>query len=248
VDLSFVDVAHPFQATNYVVALGLGSPGSWTASVASKSASSVRIAFWGLDGLRLDPTVQPTFDVTVTHPADASFVASPIVVVPLVGTPTPPTGSLSTLALLNCGGPTIGPWKEDVTNSMLFEPGSRDGDQSNTTDIYRTARWAPGGGVGYAFPAKPNRSYIFRLHFAEMFFQGVGQRVIVVRMGATVASLVNVLTGIDVIAEVGARFIGVVRTAPFFTGATGTGILMRVTASVDAGAIAALEMYDMGPA
>jgi hypothetical protein len=72
-------------------------------------------------------------------------------------------------------------------------------------DMYRTCRWGP----AFDYPLTglvPGQEYLLRLHWAELDFEGAGERVFEVRVDGSV-----VLDQVDVVAETGGRRRAMVR-------------------------------------
>jgi hypothetical protein len=87
----------------------------------------------------------------------------------------------------------------------------------------------------------PGNSYTLRLAFSEDYFEAAGGRLTNVDVNG-----VRVISSLDVFALAGAKFTPAVQTVTV-TASTAT-MTVRVSPQYDNGVLAALEVFDMGPA
>jgi hypothetical protein len=114
------------------------------------------------------------------------------------GPPPPPTG-----LQINSGGPATGSWTadEDFTGGTTVTT-TKTVDTSGVTNpapeaVYQSNRY---GTFSYAVPGlTAGKSYTVRLHFAETYWSGVGQRIFNVSINGQ-----QVLTNFDIVAAAGA--------------------------------------------
>jgi hypothetical protein len=143
-------------------------------------------------------------------------------------TPTAPAYSA-----FNCGGPSLGAYQADV----FFDTGNAyiTGNTINTNGlvapapmaVYQSQRY---GNVTYAFTyLAPNTSYKLRLHFAEVYWTSVGQRVFNVLVNG-----VQVLTNFDIIAASGAAYRGNIQEFDAISDQTGRVAVQLVTVTDNA--------------
>jgi hypothetical protein len=166
----------------------------------------------------------------------------------LSSTPTPQPGVtvnlLQTKALLNVGG--------DVRGNYQADPGPANGstqtafnydhpiDLSGVVDpapqaVYQSNRY--GGSFKYTIAGlKPNAPHLIRLHFAELFWSGQGQRLFDVWINGQ-----QVLSNYDIFARAGGAFRAVVESFTATADANGT-ITLSFSASVDNAQINGIEV------
>lgn len=148
--------------------------------------------------------------------------------VPVSATPTAPAYSA-----FNCGGPTLGAYQADA----FFDVGNSytTGNAIDTNGlvapapmaVYQSQRY---GNVTYAFTyLAPNTSYKLRLHFAEVYWTSVGQRVFNVLVNG-----VEVLTNFDIIAASGAAYRGNIQEFNAISDKTGRVAVQLVTVTDNA--------------
>src|SRR4029077_11116789 len=144
------------------------------------------------------PTVSPTPTPTATATATATATTTPTSSQTPTATPTPtPTASI----IINCGGPvyldSAGQlWSADmdfVGGSTFLTTQSITGTSDPT--LYQTERYGPT--LTYNIPVI-NDTYTVTLYFAEIYFNGPGQRVFDVSMEGQ-----TVLQNFDIWAVVG---------------------------------------------
>jgi hypothetical protein len=150
-------------------------------------------------------------------------------------TPTAPAYSA-----FNCGGPALGTYLADA----FFDTGNT---YATTTAINTNGLSAPApmavyqsqryGNVTYAFSyLSPYTSYRVRLHFAEVYWTTVGQRVFNVLLNG-----VQVLTNFDIIAAAGASFQGNIQEFIAISDSTGR-ITVQIVTVVDNASINGIEL------
>jgi len=151
----------------------------------------------------------------------------------------PPTQTTAVVRI-NAGGsaytdPSGNVWAADSGSNggYIYAPG-RTVTNTTTPVLYQSQRWWDQQPLTYTF-AVANGNYNVKLKFAELYFSGAGQRVFSIAInGATVAS------NFDIVAQAGGPLRAVDKTFP--VSVTGGSISIRMTASVDAPAINAIEI------
>lgn len=150
-------------------------------------------------------------------------------------TPTAPTYSA-----YNCGGPTLGAYLADT----FFDTGTAysTGTAINTNGlsspapmaVYQSQRY---GNVTYTFPyLAPFTSYKVRLHFAEIYWTAVGQRVFNVLLNG-----VQVLTNFDIVRAAGAAFQGNIQEFNAISDSSGR-LGVQIVTVVDNASINGIEL------
>ncbi|UOQ68577.1 malectin domain-containing carbohydrate-binding protein [Hymenobacter volaticus] len=186
--------------TNSVVLSGSGSDpdGSvsgftWTQVSGPNNAtfSSKTVAAPTVSGLVAGPYV---FSLVVTDNSGLASAADQVTVT------VSSTSTGTAVYRLNAGGPaastSVGNFAADQYASGGFPSSSPNTAIAGTTDdvLYQTERW---GTMTYALPVS-NGTYTVKLHFAEVYWNAVGQRVFDVSAEGT-----KVLTAYDILSKVG---------------------------------------------
>lgn len=150
------------------------------------------------------------------------------------------SAGLAPPSAVNCGGPTSGSFQADT----FFDTGTSYS-TSSAIDLSGVANPAPMavyqsqryGTVTYTFPyLKPNTSYRLRLHFAEIYWAGVGQRVFNVLVNG-----VQVLTNFDIVRAAGAAFKANIQDLNAITDANGQ-VAVRLAPVTDNASINGIEI------
>ena len=154
---------------------------------------------------------------------------------PVCAMPTAPSYSA-----FNCGSTNLGAYQADA----FFDTGNTyiTGNAINTNGlstpapmaVYQSQRY---GNVTYAFRyLSPNTSYKVRLHFAEVYWTAVGQRVFNVLINA-----VQVLTNFDIIAASGAAYRGNIQEFNAISDPAGR-LFVQIVTITDNASINAIEL------
>jgi hypothetical protein len=200
-------------------------------------------------------TVNSATQITATAPAEAAGTVDVKVTTSggtsAVGTADQFTYKTSTLApviAIDAGGPAAGNFLAD-TDFTQTTPDTAS--VTNTIDTSGVTNAAPqsvyqswrSGTFSYSIPnLTAGSSYLVRLHFAENWVSGVGQRVFNVSINGT-----QVLTNFDIIAAAGAEFKAIVKE--FAVNADSTGhITIGVTTVVGNGRLNGIEILAAGSA
>jgi PKD repeat protein len=132
-----------------------------------------------------------------------------------------------TVYRINAGGPAVGVFAADqyYSASNTFSSANSISGTSNPA-IYQSQRWG-NGTFSYAFPV-PNGQYTVVLHFAELVFGGVGQRVYDVSLENA-----KVLTAYDIVKKVGSN----TATTETFPVSVSDGTLNLLFSSLNAGGV-----------
>jgi hypothetical protein len=151
--------------------------------------------------------------------------------------------TLSAVLQINAGGAALAPFVADAgfnTGNAFSSGAAIDVTGVNAPapqGVYQTVRWAPS--FFYSLVSlTPNASYLVRLHFAELSFNGPGQRTFNVALNGT-----NVLSNFDVFAAAGAQNKAVVKEFPIVGSANGTLSIAFTRGTADNPEIAGIEIY-----
>lgn len=147
---------------------------------------------------------------------------------PVSATPLPPA-----YAAFNCGGPAAGGFQADgyYDAGTAYSVGSAI-DLSGVVnpaplEVYQSQRY---GNVSYTFPfLSPNTSYRLRLHFAEIYWTAVGQRVFNVLING-----IQVLANYDIVQAAGAPLKANIQEFNAVSDASGTLTVQLVTVTDNA--------------
>jgi hypothetical protein len=212
-----------------------GSPGKWAAladTAARYPAPHVvpQSAAW-----------QPAIPRTIVAPASLGRGVERVA--KAVGFP-PGTDVLA----IDCGGPAAGNWVADTDYSS---PSQTDGVSGPITtrgvidpapqSVYETQRWNPGS-FSYTIPGlTAGAAYTVRLHWAETYVTGPGQRIFNVSIDGT-----QVLTNFDVFATAGGSYTALVEN--FYATANAAGqIVITFSGIVQNPFISGIEIQVPGP-
>ncbi|KAF6249634.1 hypothetical protein COO60DRAFT_1466015 [Scenedesmus sp. NREL 46B-D3] len=186
---------------------------------------------------------------SVAQPGE-TFGPGPTPQLPCTGPPAAPAGALRTVSLVNAGGPAFCGFSADTaalpvavggTAAVRFGNPTCNGCRGLPTYACLACSTRTGD-IRYTVPGlTPGNRYTLRLTFSEDYWTEPGRRLINVDVDGT-----RVISALDAYALAGARFTPVNRNISVT--ATQASITMRVSAAVDQGVLAALEVYDMGPA
>ncbi|WIA32781.1 hypothetical protein OEZ86_005965 [Tetradesmus obliquus] len=169
---------------------------------------------------------------------------------PCTGPPAAPAGTARTVLLVNAGGPAFCGFSEDSSTSPIGVGGSTTVGYGNsqcsacqgipTLDCLACSmRW---GTFSYTVPGvSPGNRYTLRFTFSEDYWTEAGSRLVNVDVDG-----VRVISSLDVFAAAGARFTAARRTVSVIASAASMPI--RLSPTTDNAVLAALEVYDMGPA
>ena len=151
--------------------------------------------------------------------------------------------TLSAVLQINAGGGAVAPFVADAgfnTGNEFSSGAIIDVTGVNAPapqGVYQTVRWAPS--FYYSLVnLVPGASYLVRLHFAELSFNGPGQRTFNVALNGT-----NVLSNFDVFAAAGAQNKAVVKEFPIVGSANGTLSIAFTRGTADNPEIAGIEIY-----
>ena len=156
--------------------------------------------------------------------------------------------TLSAVLQINAGGGAVAPFVADAgfnTGNEFSSGAAIDVTGVNAPApqaVYQTVRWAPSFYYSLVNLA-PGTSYLVRLHFAELSFNGPGQRTFNVALNGT-----SVLSNFDVFAAAGAQNKAVVKEFPIVGSANGTLSIAFTRGTADNPEIAGIEIYGTGTA
>jgi len=185
----------------------------------------------------------PTAIPTPSPSPPAATAASPVIPVPSGNSSVP-----RTIVAISCGGSGVGTFEKDkyfrggqvFKSDPQYHVRTAGVDNAAPEAVYQSERWSDN--LSYAITdLSPGAPYTVRLHFAECYFQEIGQRIFSVSINGT-----PVLNNFDIISSAGGARIAVVRS--FHTTATNRGeIILSFTQKVENPKINGFEIISFDP-
>lgn len=156
-----------------------------------------------------------------------------------------PAGGIPAIHRINAGGGAFTSGAGEAWSAdQLFAGGSTFTTGSSIVGttaqpVYQSERFDPPGGsvLAYNLPLVPG-NYLVRLHFAELYFTGAGQRIFSVQMEGQ-----SVLSNVDVVSEVGA-FTALTKDVPILV--TDGSLDITFSGLVQNPKVNGIEVFDQG--